>query len=36
MYIVKPSEIYDQFKMLLIKKINEGVEVRIMLDDFGK
>ncbi len=36
MYIVKPSETYDQFKSLLIKKVKEGVEVRMMLDDFGK
>ena len=36
MYIVKPSETFDQFKALLIKKVNQGVEVRILLDDFGK
>lgn len=35
MYIMKPSETYDQFKSILIKKVKEGVEVKIMIDDFG-
>ena len=36
MYIMKPSEIYDQFKEILIKKANQGIEVRLIIDDFGK
>ena len=36
MYIIKPSEIYDEFKNLLIKKANQGLEIRIIIDDFGK
>lgn len=36
MYIMKPSEIYDQFKSILIKKIKEKVEIKLIIDDFGK
>lgn len=36
MYIIKPSEVYDEFKSILINKIKEGIEVRIIIDDFGK
>lgn len=36
MYIMKPSETYDQFKSILIKKVSEGIKVKIMIDDFGK
>ncbi|MGL5732583.1 MAG: cardiolipin synthase [Metamycoplasmataceae bacterium] len=36
MYIMKQSETYDQFKTILIKKSNEGIKVRILIDDFGK
>lgn len=35
MYIIKPSEIFEQFKDLLIKKAQEGVEIKIIVDDFG-
>lgn len=35
MYIIKPSEIYERFKNILIKKAKEGVEVKIIVDDFG-
>ena len=35
-YIIKPGEIYDQFKDILIKKAKQGVEIRLILDDFGK
>ncbi len=36
MYIIKPSEIYDEFKSILISKVEEGVKVKIIIDDFGK
>ncbi|MDK2819668.1 MAG: cardiolipin synthase [Mycoplasmataceae bacterium] len=36
LYIIKLSEIYEELKLLLIQKINEGVEVRMIIDDFGK
>ncbi|MGL5205817.1 MAG: cardiolipin synthase [Metamycoplasmataceae bacterium] len=36
MYIMKQSETYDQFKEILIKKANEGIEIKILIDDFGK
>ena len=35
-YIIKPGEIYEHFKSLLIKKAAEGVEVRFIVDDFGR
>lgn len=34
-FIVKEGIIYDQLKQILICKANEGVEIRILLDDFG-
>ncbi len=34
-YIIKPGEIYDYFKTLLIKKAQSGVEIRMLIDDFG-
>ncbi|MGL5617912.1 MAG: cardiolipin synthase [Metamycoplasmataceae bacterium] len=36
MYIMKQSETYDQFKSILIKKANEGIKIKILIDDFGK
>ncbi len=35
MYIVKISEIYEKLKKLLFKKVNEGVEVKMIIDKFG-
>ena len=35
-YIFKPGEIFDQFKDILIRKSKEGVEVKIIVDDFGR
>ncbi len=35
-YIIKPGEIYEQFKAILLKKVKEGVEVRFIVDDFGR
>lgn len=35
MYIIKPSEIFEQFKNLLIKKVKEGIEIKMIIDDFG-
>lgn len=35
MYIIKPSEVFEKFKNVLIQKAKEGVEVKIIIDDFG-
>lgn len=35
MYIIKISEIYEKLKFLLLKKVEEGVEVKIIIDKFG-
>ncbi|MCK5867062.1 MAG: cardiolipin synthase, partial [Mycoplasmataceae bacterium] len=35
-YIFKPGEIFDQFKDILIRKAKSGVEVKIIVDDFGR
>ena len=35
-YIIKPGEIYEHFKSLLIEKAKQGVEVRFIVDDFGR
>lgn len=35
-YIIKPGEIYEHLKSILIKKADEGVEVRFIIDDFGR
>lgn len=35
-YIIKPGEIFDQLKDILIRKAKEGVEVRFIVDDFGR
>ena len=36
MYIFHQGEIYDEFKSIIIKKASEGVEVKIIVDDFGR
>ncbi len=35
-YIIKMSEIWEELKQTLIKKVEEGVEVRLIVDDFGR
>ena len=35
-YIIKPGEIYEHLKQILIKKVKEGVKVRFIIDDFGR
>lgn len=35
MYILKKSEIYERLKHILFKKVEEGVEVKIIFDKFG-
>ena len=35
MYILKPSEIFEIIKEILIKKVAQGVEVKMIVDDFG-
>lgn len=35
-YIIKPGEIFDHLKDILIRKASEGVEVRFIVDDFGR
>ena len=35
-YIIKPGEIFDHLKDILIRKAAEGVEVRFIVDDFGR
>ena len=35
-YIIKPGEIYEQLKQILISKVKSGVKVRFIIDDFGK
>ena len=35
-YIIKPGEIYEHFKSLLIEKAKQGVEIRFIVDDFGR
>lgn len=35
MYIIKTSEIFEKLKKILIKKAEEGVEVKMILDHFG-
>ncbi len=34
-YIISEGELWDRIQDILIKKAKEGVEIRIMLDDFG-
>ncbi|WP_168380706.1 cardiolipin synthase [Mycoplasma todarodis] len=35
-YIIKMSEIWEELKQILINKVEEGVEVRLIVDDFGR
>lgn len=35
-YIIKPGEIYEHFKSLLLTKAREGVKIRFIVDDFGR
>lgn len=35
-YIIKPGEIYEQLKKILIDKVRSGVKVRFIIDDFGR
>ena len=35
-YIIKPGEIYEQFKNILIKRAKAGVKIRLIVDDFGR
>jgi cardiolipin synthase len=35
-YIFKKGEIFEEFKSIVISKIKEGVEIRIIIDDFGR
>lgn len=35
-YIFKQGEIFEEFKSILIAKKSEGVEVRLIIDDFGR
>lgn len=34
-YILKPGEIFREFESILIEKSKQGVDVRIIVDDFG-
>ncbi|MGX9358557.1 cardiolipin synthase [Mycoplasma sp. 128] len=34
-YIIKPGEIFEELKQILISKVSEGLEVKIIVDDFG-
>ena len=36
MYIFHQGEIYDEFKSIVIEMAKKGVEVRIVVDDFGR
>lgn len=35
-YIIKPGELFEQLKELLLQKVKEGVKVRFIIDDFGQ
>ena len=35
-YILKPGEIFDHLKDILIRKAKEGLEIRLIVDDFGR
>ncbi len=35
-YIIKSCEVWEELKEIFIKKIKEGVEVRLIVDDFGR
>ncbi|MBN0919093.1 phospholipase D-like domain-containing protein [[Mycoplasma] gypis] len=34
-YIIKPGEIFNQLKNILISKAHQSVEIKILVDDFG-
>ncbi|MGL5357755.1 MAG: phospholipase D-like domain-containing protein [Metamycoplasmataceae bacterium] len=36
MYIVKPSENYEELVNILLQKANEGVIIKLIIDDFGR
>ena len=35
-YIIKPGELFDELRDILLKKVKEGVSVRLLIDDFGR
>ncbi len=35
-YIIKQGELWEEMKYILFKKVKEGIEVRLIMDDFGK
>lgn len=35
-YIIKPGELFEQFKNILLKKVKQGIKVRFIIDDFGQ
>ncbi len=35
-YIIKPGEIFEQFKSIITAKAKQGVKVRLIVDDFGR
>lgn len=35
-YIIKPGEIYEHFRDILARKVKQGVEIRFIIDDFGR
>ncbi|CAM9101793.1 cardiolipin synthase [Mycoplasma marinum] len=35
-YIIKSGEVWEELKEIFIRKISEGVEVRLIVDDFGR
>ncbi|MGL4183646.1 MAG: phospholipase D-like domain-containing protein [Metamycoplasmataceae bacterium] len=36
MYIVKPSENYEELVSILLEKANQGVIIKLIIDDFGR
>lgn len=35
-YIIKPGEIFEHFKTILVNRVRAGVRVRLIVDDFGR
>ena len=35
-YIIKPGEIFEEFKSVIIAKAKQGIKVRLIIDDFGR
>ncbi len=35
-YIVKPGEVFEELKSILLKKVKEGIKIRMLIDDFGR